>query len=92
MIDDLVVLLGVIKTVALVLGGIVSLLAYRAYRRTQIDGLQYFAVGLIVITIGTFLIGVLHHLLGVPSVQGMLFESLLLCIGFLIMIHGLYGY
>ncbi|RBI59490.1 hypothetical protein DMJ13_23090 [halophilic archaeon] len=92
MIDNLVVLLGVIKIAALVLGGIVSLLAYRAYQRTQIDGLQYFAIGLIVITIGTFLVGVLHHLLGVPSVQGMLFESLIVCTGFLIMIYGLYGY
>jgi hypothetical protein len=91
MTDALIVLLGVVKISALVLGGIVSVLAYRAYRRTQIEGLQFFAVGLLVITIGTVLVGILHHVFGIPSVQGMLFESLVACGGFLVMIYGLYG-
>jgi len=91
MTDSIIILLGIVKIAALVLGGIVSLLAYRAYQRTQIEGLQYFAVGLMVITIGTFLVGVLHHIFGIPSVQGMLFESLIACGGFLVMIYGLYG-
>ncbi|ELY96260.1 MULTISPECIES: DUF7521 family protein [Natrialba] len=91
MTDSIIILLGIAKIGALVLGGIVSLLAYRAYQRTQIEGLQYFAVGLMVITIGTFLVGILHHIVGVPSVQGMLFESLIACSGFLVMIYGLYG-
>ncbi|GAA0238997.1 DUF7521 family protein [Haladaptatus pallidirubidus] len=92
MTESLIIFLGVVKFAALVLGGVVSLLAYRAYQRTQIEGLQYFAIGLIVITIGTFLVGVLHHLFSVPSVQGMLYESLFVCTGFLIMIYGLYGH
>lgn len=91
MTDSIIILLGIVKIAALVLGGVVSLLAYRAYQRTQIEGLQYFAVGLMVITIGTFLVGVLHHIFGIPSVQGMLFESLIACGGFLVMIYGLYG-
>ncbi|WP_323174587.1 hypothetical protein [Natrialba sp. PRR66] len=91
MTDSIIILLGIAKIGALVLGGIVSLLAYRAYQRTQIEGLQYFAVGLMVITIGTFLVGILHHIFGVPSVQGMLYESLIACGGFLVMIYGLYG-
>jgi len=92
MTDSLIIALGIVKIAALVLGGAVALLAYRAYQRTQFEGLQYFAVGLMVITIGTFFIGVLHHIFGVPSVQGMLFESLIACTGFLVMIYGLYGY
>ncbi|UHQ98171.1 MULTISPECIES: hypothetical protein [Halobacteriales] len=91
MTDSIIILLGIVKIAALVLGGVVSLLAYRAYQRTQIEGLQYFAVGLMVITIGTFLVGILHHIFGIPSVQGMLFESLIACGGFLVMIYGLYG-
>ncbi|WP_128477550.1 DUF7521 family protein [Halorussus pelagicus] len=92
MTDRLILLLGVVKIAALLLGSIVTLLAYRAYQRTKIDGLQYFAVGLLVITVGTFLVGILHHVFGVPSVQGMLFESVIACLGFLVMIYGLYGY
>ncbi|NHN42856.1 hypothetical protein G9C85_14645 [Halorubellus sp. JP-L1] len=92
MTDAIVVVLGLVKVAALILGGVVSLLAYRAYQRTRIEGLQYFAVGLVVITIGTFLVGVLHHVFAIPSVQGMLFESLVACAGFLVMIYGLYGH
>lgn len=91
MIDDLVLLVGLVKILALLLGSVVTLLAYRAYQRTQIEGLQYFAMGLLVITIGTVLVGILHHVFHVPSIQGMLFESLVACTGFLVMIYGLYG-
>ncbi|WP_425494355.1 DUF7521 family protein [Natronoglomus mannanivorans] len=34
--------------------------------------------------------GVLHHVLGVSSVAGFLIESVLFCVGFLIMIYALY--
>ncbi|WP_440990757.1 DUF7521 family protein [Haloarchaeobius baliensis] len=91
MTDQLVLVLGIVKVTALVLGGVVSLMAYRAYLRTRLDGLQYFAAGLVVITLGTFFVGVLHHVFGIPSLQGMLYESLVACGGFLIMIYGLYG-
>ncbi|MFP9190942.1 hypothetical protein ACLI4Q_04655 [Natrialbaceae archaeon A-CW1-1] len=90
MIGPLELSLAVIKLAVLVLGGIVSVMAYRAYLRTQIEGLQYFSVGLFVITLGIFLAGVLHHVVGISSVAGLLIESLLICVGFLIMIFALY--
>ena len=86
----LVAVLVVVKIAALVLGGIVSLMAYRAYNRTQIAGLQYFAVGLAVITLGTFLVGVFHHLGGASVTLGMVLESVIICAGFGVMIFGLY--
>lgn len=52
--EELLVGLLVVKITALILGGIVSLMAYRAYSRTRIAGLQYFTVGLAIITLGTF--------------------------------------
>lgn len=84
-------LLVAVKLVVLVLGGIVALLAYRAYERTKVEGLQYFAVGLLVITIGTVLVGVFHHVLGAGLTAGMLLESLIIGAGFAVMIYGLYG-
>ncbi|AFK20181.1 hypothetical protein E6P09_14285 [Haloferax mediterranei ATCC 33500] len=86
----LVASLVVVKIAALVLGGVVSLMAYRAYNRTRIAGLQYFAVGLAVITLGTALVGVFHHLGGASTTEGMLFESVIICLGFVVMIFGLY--
>lgn len=86
----LVGLLVVVKMTALILGGVVSLMAYRAYSRTRIAGLQYFAVGLTIITLGTFLVGVFHHIVGASVTIGMLLESVILSIGFVVMIVGLY--
>ncbi|WP_248910321.1 DUF7521 family protein [Halocatena marina] len=86
----LVGLLVVVKMTALLLGGVVSLMAYRAYSRTRIAGLQYFAVGLTIITLGTFLVGVFHHIGGASVTIGMLLESVILSIGFVVMIVGLY--
>ncbi|ADD04819.1 uncharacterized protein Nmag_1237 [Natrialba magadii ATCC 43099] len=90
MIGPFELLLGLVKLAVLVLGGAVSVMAYRAYLRTKIEGLQYFSAGLLVITLGMFLAGVLHHVLGVSSVVGLFIESLLFCVGFLIMIFALY--
>lgn len=91
MMDYLTSLLVIVKIAVLILGSIVALLAYRAYRRTGIDGLQYFAVGLSVITLGTFLVGFFHHIVGIPLVSGMLLESLIVCAGFVVIMFGLYG-
>ncbi|ELZ00190.1 hypothetical protein C482_08958 [Natrialba chahannaoensis JCM 10990] len=88
----LTTLLAVVKIVVLVLGGIVALLAYRAYVRTQIDGLQYFSIGFVIITVGTFLVGFLHHIVGISVTAGMLLESVIIGSGFLVMIYALYGY
>ena len=88
--EFLIALLVVVKVAALVLGGVVSWMAYRAYDRTRIAGLQYFAVGLAVITLGTVLAGVFHHLGGASVASGMLVESVIVCAGFGVMIVGLY--
>lgn len=79
------------KLLVLFLGGVVAVLAYRAYRRTNITGLRYFSIGLLLITIGTVLVGALHHLVGVPLMLGILLETLLISLGFLLMIYALYG-
>jgi hypothetical protein len=91
MTEFLISLLVIVKIIVLILGSIVALLAYRAYRRTQMDGLQYFSIGLLVITIGTFLVGILHHMVGVSINVGLLLESLIICTGFVVMIYALYG-
>lgn len=87
----LITLLIAVKIAALVLGGIVSVLAYRAYERTRIPGLQYFAAGLAVITLGTVLAGAFHHLGGASVTAGLLLESVIICAGFAVMIVGLYN-
>lgn len=91
MIDTITTLLVGAKILALILGSIVALLAYRAYLRTKIDGLQYFAIGLSIITAGTVLVGIFHHIIGLQATLGMLIESLIISVGFIVIILGLYG-
>lgn len=91
MIDQHTILLVAAKVIALVLGSVVALLAYRAYLRTKAPGLRYFSVGLSIITAGTVLVGIFHHIIGVPTTTGMVVESLILSVGFVVMIVGLYG-
>lgn len=79
------------KTLVLVLGSIVAVLAYRAYRRTKIEGLRYFAIGLLIITVGTVLVGAIHHFAGVSVMMGVLLETLFISVGFIVMIYALYG-
>ena len=89
--DAITWLLVIVKFTALGLGGVVTLLAYRAYERTQFAGLRYFAIGLFIITVGTVLVGVFHHLFHVQLTMGMLLESSIICVGFGVMVVGLYG-
>lgn len=89
--EFLTALLVVVKIAVLVLGSVVAVLAYRAYKRTGMTGLLSFAVGLSIITIGTVLVGFFHHIIGVATTVGILVESVIIGAGFVVMIFGLYG-
>lgn len=56
--------------------------------RTHIVGLQYFAVGVAVITLGRFLVGAFHH--STALLSPVLFESVIICAGFGVVTVGLY--
>jgi hypothetical protein len=78
------------KTLALVLGGLITLLAYRAYRRTNDRALGLFAVGFGIVTFGTLLAGGVHQVLQTDLLVGLLIESALIAVGFLVIVYSLY--
>ncbi|MFC7058747.1 DUF7521 family protein [Halovenus salina] len=78
------------KTLTLVLGGLITYLAYRAYRRTHSRSLGALAVGFGFVTLGTFLAGVVDQLLDAGFQTGLLIESALIAVGFLIIVYSLY--
>lgn len=82
--------LSVVKTAILLVGGYVTVTAYRAYRRTTDPGLLYLALGFGFITTGTFLAGAVYHL-GLTLAQGILLESLLVFLGFVVIGYSLYS-
>ncbi|MFW6448549.1 MAG: DUF7521 family protein [Halobacteriota archaeon] len=82
-------LVSFVKTVILLIGGFVTVTAYRAYRRTSDRALLFLAIGFGLVTLGTFLAGAVYHL-GLTLAEGILIESLLVLLGFAIIAYSLY--
>ncbi|SDJ80766.1 hypothetical protein SAMN05216226_109163 [Halovenus aranensis] len=78
------------KTLTLVLGGLITYLAYRAYNRTHSRSLGALALGFGFVTLGTFLAGVVDQLLDAGFQTGLVIESALIAVGFLIIVYSLY--
>jgi uncharacterized membrane-anchored protein len=79
------------KVVVLVLGGLITHLAYRAYSRTGTPELRWFSVGFGIITLGALIGGLLDIVLGVRLATGVFVESILLALGFAVLAHALYA-
>lgn len=84
-------LVVVLKTVTLVLGGFITYLAARAARRTSADGLRYLAVGFGVVTLGSLLAGVADQFFTVASDTALVIEAGLTAVGFAIITLSLYA-
>lgn len=80
----------VMKTIILLLGGLISYLSYKAYRRTKTPALRALAIGFGIVTLGALFAGVAHQLLGVSLTMGVFINSILTMIGFVIITYSLY--
>jgi hypothetical protein len=79
-----------VKTVTLLLGGLITYLSYRAYQRTGARPLRALAAGFGVVTLGTLLAGVLDQVLQLNFRLGLFVESTLVAVGFGIIVYSLY--
>lgn len=78
------------KTVTLVLGGLITYLTAKAYRRTGAPSLRALAIGFGIITLGGALAGV-GDLAGVIDLQtSVLVQSIVTAIGFGVITYSLY--
>jgi hypothetical protein len=87
---DAVTLLVALKTVTLVVGGLITFYAYQAYRRTKSRPLGALAVGFGVITVGTLLSGVADRLFAVSLQWVLVLEAALTAVGFGVVLYSLY--
>lgn len=78
-----------LKTLSLVLGGLITYLAFKAYRRTDDRSLGMLSLGFAVVTLGVLLAGVIDQVFD-EFIVGLLIESALVAIGFLIILYSLY--
>lgn len=78
------------KILALLLGGLITYLAFKAYRTAGARSLGALSVGFGIITAGTFLAGVVNQVLGASFQISQLIESALIAVGFLVIVYSLY--
>ncbi len=81
----------VMKTLTLILGGAITYLAHKAYRRTRARPLRFLSFGFGIVTLGSLLAGVIDLVLQMDLRVGLLVESVLVTIGFGIIIYSLYA-
>lgn len=80
-----------LKTITLLLGGLITYLSYKAYRRTGSEPLQYLSIGFGIVTLGTFLAGIVDQVLQAGFQLGLLVESAMVALGFAIIVYSLYS-
>lgn len=77
------------KTVTLLLGGGITYIAFKAYRRTGDASLRALSVGFGIVTLGALLGGIADQVVSVSLEMGVLINSLLVMIGFVIIMYSL---
>lgn len=88
--DFVSVLLVAAKTVTLVFGGSITLLAVRAFRRTGSPALRALALGVGLLTVGALLGGIVHQLFELSLRIGVLVQSSFTAAGFAVLTYSLY--
>lgn len=80
-----------VNVVTLLCGGLVTVLAWRAYRRTKATALAALSGGLGLVTIGAFLAGVLHQIAGFAFAISIAIQSTFTALGFAVLAYSLYA-
>lgn len=88
---ELTTLVILFKSITLLLGGLITFFAFKAYRRTAARPLRALAVGFAIVTVGSLLAGVLDQLLALDQRYALLAESVLTAIGFTTILYSLYA-
>ena len=83
-------LVVVLKTVTLLLGGLVTYFAATAAAKTSTRSLRWLAVGFGTVTAGSLSAGIADQLLGVDTGTALVAESALTAVGFAILTYSLY--
>lgn len=80
----------VLKTITLILGGAITYLAYKAYRRTGARPLRFLSLGFGFVTLGTLLAGIIDQILDFGFQLGQLVQTALVTVGFAVIVYSLY--
>lgn len=79
------------QTVTMLAGGFVTLLAFRAYRRTGAPALRALSVGLGLVTVGALLAGVVDQVARTNLATAIAVQSTAMAVGFTVLAYSLYA-
>lgn len=89
MVDASTTVLGVVRTLVLIMGLSIAYLSYRAYNRTDSRYLRDAAIGFAIVTFGIFVEGALFEFGGMELVFVHIIESIVVAIGFGVLLYSL---
>ncbi|WP_132058796.1 DUF7521 family protein [Halorussus amylolyticus] len=90
MTHDITTLVVALKTITLLLGGLITYFAFKAYRRTGSPALRALSLGFAVVTLGAFLAGIADQATGIDRSFVLVIESGLTALGFAVITYSLY--
>ena len=79
-----------LKTITLVLGGLITFFSLKAYRRTDSPALRALTIGFGAVTLGSLVAGVLDRLVVTNPEYALAVESALTAVGFGVILYSLY--
>lgn len=89
---EIPLILRALKLVIVVLGSVLVYLGAKGYLRTRHKGMVFLSLGFGLITAGSFAAGVLFEFLGFQFVDVSIVESIMVAVGFAILIYSIYGF
>jgi hypothetical protein len=82
--------IAVIKTIILLIGGGITYIAFKAYRKSGDTSIGVLGIGFGVITVGAFVTGLANQFLSVSLATGVLVNSIFVAVGLAIIMYSLY--
>mgnify|MGYP003310949857 FL=1 len=89
--DFELLLLRALKTLIGILGLLLAYLSIKAYRTSHTKTMLFLAIGFGIITVGSVLAGLSFEFLGFSLLQVNIVESLMILVGFIMIMYSIYG-
>lgn len=87
---DITLAVVALKSLTLVLGGVITYYSYRAYRRTGAPALRALAIGFGIITVGALIAGAADQFLPLEPSISLVVESAFTAVGFAVIVYSLF--
>jgi len=89
--DFELLLLRALKSLIGILGLLLAYLSLKAYRKSKSKNMLFLSIGFGIITVGSILAGLSFEFLGFTLLQVNIVESLMILVGFIMVMYSIYG-